>query len=71
MIKYLSIKEVAELLGISVNSAKVYKLPPPDAVIGDRRGWLPQTIIDWNERRPGTRTTAENANWYLPPEVRV
>ncbi|WP_199178306.1 helix-turn-helix transcriptional regulator [Mycobacterium hubeiense] len=54
--KYLSMNEVAELLGVSVNTVKSYALkdllPPPDAFIGQHRGWLRQTIKDWNYNRP-------------------
>lgn len=57
MIRYLSVAEVAELLGTSVNTVKRYahdnRLPPPDAAVGSRRGWLEQTITDWNASRPG------------------
>lgn len=53
---FLSINEAAELLGISVNSAKSYVLkglfPEPDAKIGRHRGWKRQTIKDWNYNRP-------------------
>lgn len=53
---FLSIHEVAELLGISVNTAKSYVLkglfPDPDARIGKQKGWLRKTIKDWNYNRP-------------------
>lgn len=53
---FLSINEVAELLGISVNTAKSYVLkdlfPAPDARIGKQKGWLRKTIKDWNYNRP-------------------
>ena len=29
------------------------KLPEPDVLIGRTRGWLPETIDEWNARRPG------------------
>lgn len=53
---FLSINEAAQLLGITVNSAKSYVLkgifPEPDAKIGQHRGWKRQTIKDWNYNRP-------------------
>jgi predicted DNA-binding transcriptional regulator AlpA len=53
-IRYLGITDAAERVGISPNSLKRYKLPPPDALIGGRiRGWLPETIDEWNAARPG------------------
>ena len=52
--RYLSRTEVAEYLGLAgVNSLSRYTLPVPDAIIGNHRGWLESTIIEWNETRPG------------------
>lgn len=52
--RYLSSTEVARYLGLAgVKSLSKMKLPPPDAVIGDIRGWLPSTIQEWNASRPG------------------
>lgn len=57
MTRYLSVAEVAERLGVSVNSVKGYAakgiLPTPDATIGATRGWLPATIDAWHAARPG------------------
>lgn len=57
MIRYLSLSEVADLLGLTTNTLKRYshegRLPPPDATIGNRRGWLEQTVHDWQRHRPG------------------
>ncbi|WP_235871037.1 hypothetical protein [Rhodococcus spongiicola] len=51
---YLSRTEVAERAGVHRDSLKEsYHLPPPDAMIGDRRGWLPETIDAWMAARPG------------------
>lgn len=71
MITFLSRQEFADRIGVTGNTIKRYKLPPPDAMIGDRRGWLPETIDAWNARRPRTRTSAADANWHLPPEYRT
>ena len=49
--EYLGIKQVSERLGVA--NAASYKLPEPDATIGRTRGWLPETIDQWNAQRPG------------------
>lgn len=49
--RYLSLKEVGERL--HVKNAAAYRLPEPDALIGTTRGWLPETIDQWNAQRPG------------------
>jgi hypothetical protein len=52
--RYLGRVEVAEYLGLkSVRSLSRIKMPEPDALIGTHRGWLPETIDDWNAARPG------------------
>ena len=57
MQRYLSLSEVANLIGVAPDTAKGYlregRLPPPDAMTGRTRGWLKQTILDWNAARPG------------------
>lgn len=53
MIRYLSRAEVAERIGVQPGSLRRYALPDHDALIGERRGWLVQTIDAWNQRRPG------------------
>ena len=52
-IEYLSVTDVAKRLGISPAAVSAYKLPQPDALIGRTRGWLPDTIDQWNAQRPG------------------
>lgn len=54
--KFLSITEVADKTGLSINTVKAYsqipgRLPEADAMIGRTRGWLPETIDGWMERR--------------------
>lgn len=52
-IKYMSVSDVANKLGISKAAVSTYKLPEPDAYVGKARGWLPGTIDQWNANRPG------------------
>ncbi|MFD3426148.1 XRE family transcriptional regulator [Nocardia fluminea] len=68
-IKYLGLSQVAERIGVVPGTLKRYKLPPPDALVGASRGWLPQTIDDWNDRRPGAGSR-DSGRWELPPELR-
>lgn len=49
--EYLGIKQVSERLGVA--NAASYDLPKPDVTIGRTRGWLPDTIDQWNAQRPG------------------
>lgn len=51
--RYLSLTEVAGRLGITTGALAGYELPEPDALIGRTRGWLPETIAEWNSSRPG------------------
>ena len=53
MIHYLSRTEVAERIGVKPDTLGRYRLPPPDAQIGRTRGWLPATIDQWQQNRPG------------------
>lgn len=50
---YLSRADVAERLGVKPDTLSRYKLPAPDAMIGTTRGWLAETIDEWNAARPG------------------
>ena len=50
---YLSVTEVAQRLNITTAAVSTYKLPEPDVMIGHTRGWLPETIDEWNANRPG------------------
>ncbi|TDP94619.1 hypothetical protein EDF62_1040 [Leucobacter luti] len=49
----MSVKELAERIGVKPATAARYKLPEPDAFIGDVRGWLPETVDAWHAARPG------------------
>lgn len=53
MIRYMSYSEVAERLGIKPGSLATARLPEPDALIGQTRGWRPATIEAWIPTRPG------------------
>lgn len=68
-IRFLTAGEFAERIGVKRHTLNRYKLPPPDAVVGNVRGWLPQTVDDWQARRPGKGNKAD-ANWHLPPDSR-
>jgi hypothetical protein len=50
---YLSRPELAARIGVAADSVGKYKLPPPDAMVGNRPGWLPETVDEWNASRPG------------------
>ena len=51
---YLGRTEVAHYLGLKgIRSLSYITLPPHDAQIGDRKGWLPETIDAWRKTRPG------------------
>ncbi|MED5815223.1 hypothetical protein VST63_22920 [Mycolicibacterium sp. 050232] len=62
--RYLSQSQVEEYLKLARGSLSRIKLPPPDAVIGpinedgtvprgSIRGWLRETIDEWQRNRPG------------------
>ncbi|MDF3309734.1 hypothetical protein P3H15_32470 [Rhodococcus sp. T2V] len=62
--QYLSRAQVADRIGVQEGALSRYKMPPPDAVIGPLnddgsvprgtfRGWLAETIDEWNANRPG------------------
>lgn len=68
--RYLSLAQFADRIGVKPATMSRYKLPEPDATIGPLdadgalprgtiRGWLPETIDQWNAQRPGRgrRTT--------------
>lgn len=52
--RFLSRTGVAHHLGlVGLYSLTDVTLPPPDAIIGNRKGWKPETIDAWNAQRPG------------------
>nr|WP_225752412.1 XRE family transcriptional regulator [Pseudoclavibacter sp. Marseille-Q3772] len=53
MIVYLSTSEFTARIGVKRDTLNRYQLPEPDAMIGNIRGWLPETIDKWNASRPG------------------
>jgi predicted DNA-binding transcriptional regulator AlpA len=50
---YMSLGEIATRLGVATGAVAGYRLPPPDALIGKTRGWLPATVDEWVASRPG------------------
>jgi hypothetical protein len=54
ILKFLGRTEVAHYLGLkNIRSLAGVALPPHDAEIGDRKGWMPATIDRWQAARPG------------------
>jgi len=51
--RYMSRTDIATYLGVSRDTAKEYRLPPPDVVVGDRHGWARETVDAWVAARPG------------------
>ena len=60
MLKFLGRKEVAARLGVKTDSLNGYDLPEPDAMIGIHKGWMPHTIDEWRETRPGRGNWTKN-----------
>ncbi len=61
---YLSRQQLAERIGVAPGALSRYKLPEPDVVVGpvnddgtiprgSVRGWLAETVDEWNANRPG------------------
>lgn len=51
--KYLSVTDIASMLGISTSNVSTYRLPDPDVLVGRTRGWRLETIQTWVASRPG------------------
>ena len=51
--RFLSVTEVARLLGVSQQAVTQANLPEPDVLIGRTRGWRRETIEAWIPTRPG------------------
>ena len=55
MIVYLSTTDIAVRLGVTHSAVSQMKrrgrLPPADALIADRYGWTPKTIMAWEAKR--------------------
>lgn len=60
--RYLSSSEVAERIGVVPGALGRYKLPEPDVLVGRARGWLPETIDEWQRNRPGRGNWKETGN---------
>lgn len=59
MIRYLSRAELAERIGVKPDTLSRYKLPEPDAMIGNTRGWTEATVEAWSAQRPGRGRSAQ------------
>lgn len=68
-IRYLTTSEAAARCGITVSTWNRYKTPPEDAITGKIKGYLPQTVDEWNARRPG-QGNKKDPRWNLPEEYR-
>lgn len=57
--RYLSLTDMANMLGVRTVVLANHPLPFPDVYIGDRRGWTEETFERWRKRHPdlgrGTR----------------
>jgi len=53
MLRYMSLTEIADYIGVKPATLGRYKLPEPDAMIGSTRGWNEANIYGWNANRPG------------------
>lgn len=62
--RFLNLAQVEERLGLAPRSLSKVRMPAPDAITGPEnpdgtlprgttRGWLPDTIDEWNATRPG------------------
>ena len=49
--RYLSRPEIAARIGVQRASLPLSRLPPPDALTGRVRGWLPGTVDAWDAGR--------------------
>jgi hypothetical protein len=50
---FLSRKQFAERIGVKPDSLARYRLPEPDVIIDNVRGWLPETVDAWQANRSG------------------
>lgn len=68
--RYLNLAQVEEHLGLRRGALSKAKLPAPDALVGPVdedgaiprgtvRGWLLETIDEWNAERPGQGTRTD------------
>lgn len=57
MKRYMSVTDIAERTGLSLNTIKAYsqnvplRMPPPDAMIGRVKGWNAATIDAWHSAK--------------------
>lgn len=67
--RYLDRVSFAERIGVKPATLNRYRMPAPDAILGEKRGWLPKTVDAWNARRPGRGATTED-DWSEIPGQR-
>jgi len=51
--QYLSRAQFAARIGVKPATMRDLKLPDPDVMVGDVRGWTVETIDAWQAARPG------------------
>lgn len=71
-IRYMTSTEVAAHIGVKPSTLNRYKLPEPDAMIGNVRGWRRETVDAWNAARPGRgrwRATAPTPSTNRAAEI--
>ena len=59
-VRYLSRPQLAERIGVKPDTVNRYNLPTPDAYVGDRPGWLAETVDRWQANRPRPRNAPGN-----------
>lgn len=73
MMHFLSLAEFAERVRLSQNTIKSYYrkelLPPPDAILGRSRGWLPETVDAWSSNRRGRGSRSDLAGTRTAVDV--
>ena len=53
-IEYMNKAQIARYLKLKDHRSMSHiDLPPPDAILGNREGWLKSTVDAWKKTRPG------------------
>lgn len=48
---YMSVSDIARMLGLTRANIATIKMPEPDVVVGRARGWKKETILEWDKER--------------------